>query len=467
VKKPDPENALLDLKVCDPASGSGHFLIGAAHRIAKRLASVRTGADEPAPEAQRAALREVIGRCIYAVDINPMAVELCKISLWMEAMEPGKALGFLDHHIRCGNSLLGTTPALMANGIPNEAFVPIEGDDKTLCKDLKRENKREREGQLSLSSAIPRSTSLTLTSEFTQLSAQDDATLAAREEKAARYYAVVRSPQYEHAKFLADAWCAAFVLPKRSKDDLAITHRAFRDWQADPSSVSPEDRGRVEEIAAQYNFFHWHLALPDVFRLPAPGEKPENDTTGWSGGFDCVLGNPPWERVKLQEKEFFAARSPEIANAPNAASRRRMIARLEETDPPLWQAFQQAKRVAEGWSHLIRDSGRYPLCGRGDVNTYAIFAELNRSLIRPTGRVGCIVPSGIATDDTTKHFFRDLMDNRSLASLYDFENRKKLFPDVEGNKRFCLLTLSGSQVTEFSVARMCVRYISFLHLIFL
>ncbi len=441
--KPDPEKAILDLKVCDPASGSGHFLIGAAHRIAKRLASVRTGADEPAPEAQRAALREVIGRCIYAVDINPMAVELCKISLWMEAMEPGKALGFLDHHIKCGNSLLGTTPALMASGIPNDAFKPIEGDDKTLCKDLKRDNKRERSGQLSLSAAIPQKTAVTLTTEFSQLAAQDDATLAAREEKAKRYYAVVRSSEYEHAKFLADAWCAAFVLPKKSPDDLAITHRVFRDWQAAPSSVSPEDRKRVEEIATQYNFFHWHLAFPDVFRVPAPGEKPENEEAGWSGGFDCVLGNPPWERIKLQEKEFFAQRNPEIASAPNAAARRRMIVQLKETDPPLWEAFQRAKRTAEGWSHLVRDSGRYPLCGRGDVNTYAVFAELNRSLIAPTGHVGCIVPSGIATEDTTKHFFYNLVRTRQLASLFDFANVRNIFPSADSNSRFCLLTITG------------------------
>ncbi len=442
-KKPDPERAILDLKVCDPASGSGHFLIGAAHRIAKRLASVRTGADEPGIEAQRTALREVIGRSIYAVDINPMAVELCKISLWMEAMEPGKALGFLDHHIKCGNSLLGTTPALMANGIPGDAFKPIEGDDKTMCKDLKRENKQERGGQLMLSAPIPRSTAVTLTSEFTQLAAQDDATLSAREQKAARYHAVVRSAEYEHAKFLADAWCGAFVLPKRAPDDLAITHRVFRDWQANPDAVPPEDHDQVERISRQYNFFHWHLAFPDVFRLPSPGEVPENEAAGWSGGFDCVLGNPPWERIKLQEKEFFAQRSPEIATAPNAAARRRMIAQLQETDPPLWRAFQGTKRIAEGWSHLVRDTARYPLCGRGDVNTYAVFAELNRSLISSTGRVGRIVPSGIATDDTTKYFFRDLMESRSLASLYDFENRRAIFPGVHRSYKFCLLTLAG------------------------
>ena len=162
------------------------------------------------------------------------------------------------------------------------------------------------------------------------------------------------------------------------------------------------------------------------------------------GGFDVVLGNPPWERIKLQEKEWFAAQGRiDIANAPNAAARKRLIEALKTEDPPLWQAFQEAKREAEGTSHLVRHSDRYPLCGRGDVNTYTVFAELMRTVTGPVGRTGCIVPSGIATDDTTKYFFQDLMDQRSLASLYDFENREKIFPAVDSRMKFCLLTLAG------------------------
>src|SRR5215813_6899301 len=145
-KQPDAEQAILRLKVVDPACGSGHFLIAAAHRMANRLATVRTGDDEPAPEAVRTALRDVIGRCIYGVDINPMAVELCKVSLWMEALEPGKPLSFLEHRIQCGNSLLGATPALLKNGIPDDAFKPIEGDDKEYCAEYRKQNKKERAG---------------------------------------------------------------------------------------------------------------------------------------------------------------------------------------------------------------------------------------------------------------------------------------------------------------------------------
>ncbi len=136
-RKPEPEKAILALKVVDPACGSGHFLIAAAHRIAKRLATARTGDEEPSPEAVRTALRDVIGHCIYGVDINPMAVELCKVNLWMEALEPGKPLSFLESKIQCGNALLGTTPALLTDGIPDAAFAPLEGDSSDLPGELK------------------------------------------------------------------------------------------------------------------------------------------------------------------------------------------------------------------------------------------------------------------------------------------------------------------------------------------
>ena len=143
-KQPDPEAAILRLKVCDPACGSGHFLIAAAHRIAKKLAAVRTGDDEPSPDEVRKAIRDVIGHCLYGVDINPDAVELCKVALWMEALVPGKPLSFLDHHIQCGNSLSGATPALLKRGIPDAAFEPIEGDDKAVCRDYRKQNRDER-----------------------------------------------------------------------------------------------------------------------------------------------------------------------------------------------------------------------------------------------------------------------------------------------------------------------------------
>ncbi len=156
-----------------------------------------------------------------------------------------------------------------------------------------------------------------------------------------------------------------------------------------------------------------------------------------------MLGNPPWERIKLQEKEWFSAREPAIANAPNAAARKRKIQALEADNPALYAAFLHDRRRAEGESTLARNTGRFPLCGRGDVNTYTVFAETFKDCISNTGRSGIIVPSGIATDDTTKFFFQKLIASKSLVSLFDFENRKKIFDAVDSRMKFCLLTMGG------------------------
>ena len=427
--QPDAERAILNLKVCDPACGSGHFLIAAAHRIAKRLAMVRTGEEEPGADERRHALRDVISSCIYGVDMNPMAVELCKVSLWLEAIEPGKPLSFLDHHIQCGNSLLGTTPALLSEGIPDRAFEPVEGDNKELCRVYKKQNKleldRERQthaGQLGLWDAYSQAKKdqHRLEAGMRDVDAMSDADVASIHRKQASLDAMQHSLQYRAQKMRADAWCAAFVQVKLDREQDPITHDLYQkiNEAANPDTLFGSDlnlqemRDNITHLADQYKFFHWHLAFPDVFRLPKNGEEPENEQAGWSGGFDVVLGNPPWERIKIQEKEWFAEKRPDIMNAANAAQRHRMISALSYEDPTLFQAFVDAQRQSQGESHIIRDSGRYPLCGRGDVNTYTIFAETMRLLIKSTGRVGCIVPSGIATDDTTKVFFQDITTSR-------------------------------------------------------
>ncbi|MBL8202642.1 MAG: N-6 DNA methylase [Blastocatellia bacterium] len=445
MKQPDAEAALLRFKVVDPACGSGHFLIAAAHRLSKHLASVRTGDGEPAPEAIRTALRDVIGHCIYGVDINPMAVELCKVSLWMEALEPGKPLTFLEHRIQCGNALIGTTPALMKRGIPDEAFKPIEGDDKATCAEYKRYNKKYREsGQRNIFESEIKLGNLAVS--LLALEEIDDSTIAGVREKQRRWEQLVRSNDYLYGGLLADAWCAAFVWKKIEDRNhpYPITEELFRKIEQSPWHVArSHHETEIRRLAKQYQFFHWHLAFPDVFRVPVNDEEPENELAGWNGGFDVVLGNPPWERIKLQEKEWFAERNPEIANAPNSAARRQKIKELREADSSLYDAFLEDCRKAEGEGHFVRSSDRYPLCGRGDINTYAIFAETNRMIVSNWGRVGCIVPSGIATDDTTKFFFQNLMELQLLISLFDFENRDGIFPGVHRSYKFCLLTLTG------------------------
>ncbi|THA72148.1 SAM-dependent DNA methyltransferase [Streptomyces sp. A0958] len=470
--KQERKAALLALTVCDPACGSGHFLVAAARRVARRLAEIDTDDPEPTAEAVRDALREVISRCVYGVDLNPMAVELAKVSLWIEAMKPGRPLTFLDAHIKHGNGLLGTTPKLLASGLPDEAFKVLEGDESKAVRNLKSRNASERERWLAAvrkgvdqgalfsreyAIAVSNAPFVKATSAITDARSME---LEDVQDQIRAYHELTTSKDYIRARRLADAWCAAFVWtkvetaspPALTTDSLLALHSAEGDTDAkvDTDAHLPGGTARtVRELRQEYHFFHWHLEFPEVFRVPADPTAPDVDErTGWKGGFSCVLGNPPWERVKLQEQEFFATRDASVAKAANKAARERRIAALatseEEADRSLHAEFIAARRLSEGVSHLLRDSGRFPLAGRGDVNTYAVFAEAASLGIAPEGRFGLVLPTGIATDATTAPFFSNLVRSSRLASFLDFENEAFILSrDVDHRVRFSLLTVTG------------------------
>ncbi len=443
------EQALLSIKLCDSASGSGHFLVAGAYRLARHLARVRTGDEEPSPQAIRAALRDVVGRCIYGVDINPMAVELCKVSLWLEALEPGKPLSFLDHHIQCGNSLIGATPALLEAGIPDEAFTPIEGDDKKICAEFKKKNKAQRAGgQLSMFAHDLRPWERLGDVAASMMSLDDmaDSTIEDVRRKQERYEQLVRSSDYEYGLLWADAWCAAFVWKKTSEFAYPITEDVFRQIERNPFSIPVWMREEIKRLAEQYQFFHWHLAFPDVFRVPGPNEESENGQTGWSGGFDCILGNPPWEMVELSEKEFFAVRASDIATASTARQRDQMIEALQEENLNLYGEFVEAKRSIYAYRKFVQDSGRFPYSAIGRINLYPLFVEASVTLVSPKGYTGLIVPSAISMDAYNAPLFAWLVANHRFRSLFDFENRGIFFPQVHRSYRFCLLTLCGSEI---------------------
>ena len=160
---------------------------------------------------------------------------------------------------------------------------------------------------------------------------------------------------------------------------------------------------------------------------------------GGPGGFSCVIGNPPWERVKVQDREFFSLTDPTTAEAVNASDRKKRIAAMPTANPELHASYLAARDHAQRLLDYARDSGRYPLTGKGDVNLYMLFAELASTLVAPDGLAGLLVPSGIATDDTTKEFFSGLMDAKRLVSLYDFENKEGHFEDVDRRFKFTAL----------------------------
>ncbi|TDB73394.1 Eco57I restriction-modification methylase domain-containing protein [Micromonospora sp. KC723] len=454
--QPDPSDAIVDellsLTVCDPACGSGHFLVAAARRIAKRVAAVRERNPEPTVDAVRHALHEVVARCIYGVDINPMAVELAKVSLWMEALEPGKPLSFLDAHVKCGNALIGATPALLKQGIPDAAFKPIEGDDKMYAKGLEKQNAQQRANQGSLFDldAEARVANTLFAQGLRRITAAPADNLGDVRSQASAYQSWKTSADYARALHVADAWCAAFMWRKTPDAPPAVTHGAFRALADPDAAAAPQaTHDEIIRLRDQCQFFHWHLEFPEVFEVPEYGAGVD-PATGWAGGFDCVLGNPPWERIRIKDQEFFAQWDEAIANAKTAAARKRLIAELkdDESRRPLYAAFEAAKRKAEGESHFLRNGGRYPLTGRGDINTYAIFSETDRMLAGPRGRMGVIVPTGIATDATTQFFFKDLVANGSITALYDFENAAPLFPGVHRSFKFSILSLAGRALRE-------------------
>lgn len=427
--------------------------------LGRRLAEVRSGEREPDPHMRRRAEREVLRHCLHAVDVNPFAVDLCRVSLWIEGQVTGEPLSFLDHRIRRGDSLIGVLDlAVLVDGIPDEAYTPLAGDEKAVAKDLEDRNAEEKKGLESfeivrhsagtLFDLAPRERLRELADRLVEIAAMPEHDVAAVRRKKAAFEDFRRSGAFERLKLACDLWCAAFFAPK-TKETARKVPTTRHVWEAleDSARVPGDVRGLAEELAEEVGFFHWPLEFPDVFA---------------EGGFDVVLGNPPWERIKLQEQEFFAARNPEIAAAPNAAARRRLIERLPETDPALFQEYRKALHRARSASRFLRTSGFYPLTGRGDINTYSVFAERMRALLRPGGRAGCVVPTGIATNDTNKVFFADVMSRGELVSLFDFENRAKLFPAVGNSERFCLLTLhraregkSRRQPAEF--AFLCHR----------
>ncbi|MER7433965.1 DNA methyltransferase [Pseudonocardia alni] len=438
---------LLSLTVCDPACGSGHFLVAAARRIAKRVAAVREGNPEPTAPAVRTALHEVITRCIYGVDLNPMAVELAKVSLWLEALEPGKPLSFLDAHIQCGNALIGVTPRLLSAGIPEAAFTPIIGDDATFARGLAKQSANAQMSLLDAAAEIPTANVGVAYGLRTIFDAPAD-TLAEVHEQAARFAELEGSPEFRRATLAADAWCAAFLWRKTPDAPTPITQDVFLALQ-DPENPDPltATRAEIARLRAQYRFLHWHLAFPEVFTVTSRATEVD-ESTGWAGGFSCVLGNPPWERVKVQDKEFFAQHGrADIVEAKTAAIRRTMIQQLADEGSPLHDAYIEALRTSDGTSHVLHDSGRYPLTGHGDINTYSVFAETFRTIVGPEGAAGIITPTGLATDKTTAPFFADTLGANRLLAFYDFENEAKTFPGVHNQFRFAVTAVSGRRWT--------------------
>nr|WP_233398612.1 N-6 DNA methylase [Luteimonas sp. MC1828] len=462
----DPQAALLSITVCDPACGSGHFLLGAARRLATRLAQLRAQGT-PSNEDFRHAMRDVVTHCIFGVDRNPMAIELARMSLWLEAMTPDKALGFLDHHLQCGDALLGLTDlTALEQGIPKDAYKALSGDDAKVCRELAKRNAAELKdlARKRTAQSFGQRDLLGLRAggldKLRALEALPDATLEQIATKQAAWQAFADESADSPLRHAADMLLAAFLLPKTTatQDSVPTTGTVVLELLGERAAPGHDGkRAATREACEEARVLHWPLAFPLVHA---------------AGGFGCVLGNPPWERIKLQEEEFFASRNRDVAEAKNKAERSQRIQWLSEgmlaahlqpeaghsavqaqAEQRLYREFLSARRTAEAASAFAHvksdDGGRYPLTGVGDVNTYALFAETISQVTSQWGRSGFIVPTGIATDDSTKAYFGDITQRGRLVCLYDFENREAIFPSVHRSYKFCLLTLGAAERAQF------------------
>jgi hypothetical protein len=437
--KEEKEKAILSITVIDPACGSGHFLLGAARRLAEKLAAIRAEGGEATD--YRRALRDVIAHCIHGVDRNPMAIQLAKVALWLEGYVADKPLSFLDHHLVVGDSILSVIDLDMATkGIPDEAYEVITGDDKATAKALKARNKSARDSELKVKQGTMNlfgGTKVDMGKSFAKIDVLTDDTLDGVAKKVGQLEIFMKEAQADWRVTAAKLYLGAYLLPKiegtrvpTSVDILAAMNGESLD------DVMPA----VDEACRNARMFVWPLAFPHVF------EK---------GGFDVVLGNPPWERLTLKEKEFFATKSPRVASAVNKQERQKEIEKLKEgfpgsPDHSVYQEFLAAKRLSEVIQSYAHDSFRFPLTGHGDVNLYALFSENTLLFLKKNGRAGLVVPTGIATDMNTANLFRSLVESRRLVSFYSFENKKRLFKDVQPLMKFSLITVGFADSPEFA-----------------
>ncbi|MDR0938846.1 MAG: restriction endonuclease [Mediterranea sp.] len=467
---PDEQVAsLLRLKVCDAACGSGHIVLAMARTIAWYVCSIRTGEDNPASPDYREALREVIQKCVYAVDLNPDAVELCKVVLWIEGYCAGKPLSFLDHHIRCGNSVLGVANLdELLRGVPQEAFAATDKETLRRIRKINAEalkdiellhDGKEAGVQITLFSgdyAIQHISSeqVSLGTQVREIAQLPENSLLEELTKQHKWEDLMQSPRVECLRRACDLYTYAFYkqfTPDEVEEEvreedgdkftlppIPYTRTVYQALEEIKYLEEPLDnfmpltddfKEEIVQAARQHRFFHWCVEFPEIFAD--------------NGGFDVMCGNPPWDKIKVEDKKWFESQGrTDIVNAGTAAQRKQAITNLPLTAPDLYKTYQTALHDAEALSRFIRFSERFPLTATGDIDLYPLFAELCLSFSKETW--GLVLPTGIAVNDSNKDFFAKLVNENRLVSLYDFENREALF-DIHRMFKFCLLTAGKEQ----------------------
>ena len=477
--KEEKIKALLALKVCDAASGSGHIVLAMARTIAWYVCTLRTGEDNPASLDYREALREVIQKCIYAVDYNPDAVELCKVVLWIEGYCAGKPLSFLDHHIRCGNSVVGVTDLqMLIDGVPDKALTAEDRPALNAIKKLNREaiagiNETVNPDNPSLGLENPFGVEVMTTEQIglaekvAIISRLPENTLEQQLVKQLQWEDLMRSPRVDCLRRACDIYTYSFYRTAKhdellqrqneySEEEILMEAevpytktvvRALQEIDAMEKiekgqplptyyvQLSSRFKTEVSNAAAEHRYFHWCVEFPEVF--------------AYDGGFDVMCGNPPWDKIKVEDKKWFEHQGrQDIVNAGTAAQRKKAINNLKDSDPHLYNCYLKALEDAESMSLFVRFSGRFELTATGDIDLYPLFAEHCMNCSKEAW--GLVLPLGIATNDNNKTFFSKLIEENRLISIFCFENRERIF-DIDSTIKFCLFTNGKRQSTPRTV----------------
>jgi hypothetical protein len=460
----DPAERLLELKICDPAMGSGHFLVSLVDYLAdqvitamaeaqalvtfgdyvspliSRIAAIRTTILRNAGERgwtidpeqlddRHIVRRMVLKRCIYGVDKNLMAVELAKVSLWLHTFTVGAPLSFLDHHLHCGDSLFGSwvrggIDRASALGAPLLLHAPM-------TRALRAASKMQIIEGLTDAEIAEAHRSKDVFDEVRDMTAPLDAFLS-----------LIHGFEWLDLRSRADRAILSAFFDGQFGDPVQVALGATAIVNGRPEAARfKEIFAQARELVTEERFLNWQVAFPGVWSNWEGEQR--------TGGFDAVIGNPPWDRIKLQEIEWWAARKPEVARAETAAKRKGFIKALEAANDTLFKDFEKAVDRAEATSRVARRGGEYPFLSGGDTNLNSLFIERAHSLIKPGGLVGLLVPSGIASDQSSAPFFRKMTEGQQLRSVIDFFNKRSdgtlFFPDVYYRFKFCAYVAGGPE----------------------
>jgi hypothetical protein len=522
--KPKSPEQILKLKVCDPACGSGSFPLSALryltnalyeslvvhgrvrdhggravldlirdeqsqHMLSSEALPCRPEDDEFEPRTRAILRRYVVERCIYGVDLDPLAVELCRLSLWIETMDRTLPLTFLNHKIKCGNSLVGAWfdqflhyPAMAWDreggdkNHTNDVHFPKEGWTRAI-KVFKARVKPD------LVTFIDGGT-LSYYVDLTTVKGEHDAAEATLEEihalgiaqaaeRATRYASLEADPAFQRLKGAFDLWCALWFWPAD-----ALEHAPLPTEFA-AGEIDEEGREVARQVAIKQRFFHWELEFPDVF-------------SSTSHGFDACLGNPPWDIAKPNSKEFFSAIDPLYRSygKQEAISKQKVFFERDLNAERQWlvycanfkaysnwvkhsgypfgdrvrwkvdvetgektpqhdfnigdrgrSSFATSERRHARWKRKREESSSYVDTdhafrhqGSADINLYKLFLEQAHALLNANGRLGMIVPSGICADDGASELRTLFLDKCSWEWIFGFSNREQIFAIDPRNK---------------------------------